>query len=177
AKPNSDIWEERTFRLNNAHAKLLAIVLAHHRPIDLLTGQFIDITKALAWINSKEFHHFFPRRYLEKQGENQQRINCLANFIMLSSASNKQISDLAPSLYLKAVAASAGDQLGERLASNLIPMEAWNAALKNDFKGFLRSRSELIHAAVMFRAGWSTSATGDSISTSQISETDDLVDD
>jgi hypothetical protein len=28
-KPNSDIWLVRPFRLNNAHAKLLAIVLAH----------------------------------------------------------------------------------------------------------------------------------------------------
>jgi hypothetical protein len=96
SKPNSDIWETRTFRLNNAHAKLLAIVLAHHRPIDLLSGQTIDISKALAWINAKEFHHFFPRKFLERSGEPQGRINSLANFIMLSSASNEQISDSAP---------------------------------------------------------------------------------
>ncbi len=67
SKPNADIWQNRTFRSNNAHAKLLAIVLAHHHPIDLLTGQAIDISKALAWINVKEFHHFFPRKYLEER--------------------------------------------------------------------------------------------------------------
>jgi len=82
-QPKSDIWETRTFRLNNAHAKLLAIILAHHHPQDLLTGQPIDISKALAWINAKEFHHFFPRKFLEKKGERQSRINSLANFVML----------------------------------------------------------------------------------------------
>jgi hypothetical protein len=63
-QPSADIWRARTFRANNAHAKLLAIVLS----IDLLTGQRIDTTQALAWTNSKEFHHFFPQDFL-KGGE------------------------------------------------------------------------------------------------------------
>jgi hypothetical protein len=174
-KPNADIWEDRTFRLNNAHAKLLAIVLAHHRPVDLISGQSIDISKALAWINAKEFHHFFPRKYLEKKGEKQQRINSLANFIMLSSASNKKISDSAPSQYLPKVAEAAGTQLGDWLASNLIPDKAWDAALNDDFKQFLRIRSEFIHAAVMAKCSWPTDSAGDSVPSSQVSDDDDLV--
>jgi hypothetical protein len=62
--PSSDMWKIKQFRLNNAHAKLLAIVLANHRPIDLLTGQYIDISKALSWSNTKEFHHVFPKEFL-----------------------------------------------------------------------------------------------------------------
>jgi hypothetical protein len=173
AKPNADIWESRTFRLNNAHAKLLAIVLAHHQPIDLLTGQSIDISKALAWINSKEFHHFFPRKYLERKGERQQRINCLANFIMLSSASNKSISDSSPSEYLPSVVSAAGDKLDGWLASNLIPREAFDAALKDDFSSFLRIRAEYIHASVMSKAGWSDAPGSGSIATSLVPENDD----
>jgi hypothetical protein len=173
SKPAADIWESRTFRLNNAHAKLLAIVLAHHHPIDLLTGQKIDISKALAWINSKEFHHFFPRKYLEKKGEKQQRINSLANFIMLSSASNKKISDSSPSEYLSSVASVAGDKLDGWLASNLIPREAFDAALGDDFNSFLRIRAEYIHAAVMSKAGWSDGSATGSIATSFVPENDD----
>lgn len=154
AKPNADIWKNRPFRLNNAHAKLLAIVLAHHKPVDLLTGVAIDISRALAWINAKEFHHFFPRKFLETQGTPQSRINSLANFIMLTSASNKIISDSAPSEYLPKVAEAAGSNLSTWLDSNLIPSAAWDAALKDDYDTFLECRSEYIHSAVMAKAGW-----------------------
>lgn len=154
-QPKSDIWETRTFRLNNAHAKLLAIILAHHHPRDLLTGQPIDISKALAWINSKEFHHFFPRKYLEKKGERQPRINCLANFVMLSSASNKEISDSPPSVYLREVKKMLDSDLQAVLSSNLIPQEAFEAALQDDFDTFIRIRAACIHQAVLAKAGWS----------------------
>jgi hypothetical protein len=60
-RPQVDVWRIRQFRANNAHAKLLAILLSYQKPVDLLTGQLIDTSKALAWSNAKEFHHFFPR--------------------------------------------------------------------------------------------------------------------
>jgi hypothetical protein len=153
-KPNSDIWLTRTFRLNNAHAKLLAIVLAHHHPIDLLTGLKIDTTQALARINIKEFHHFFPRAYLEKQGEKQQRINCLANFVMLTSASNKTVSDRAPSVYLKEVEKAAGSNLKEWLSSNLITEACFEAGRSDDFGKFISLRADVIHNAIWAKTGW-----------------------
>ena len=51
--PGTDLWSTKQFRGNNAHAKLLAIVLSHHRPIDMLSGQRLDTDKALAWSNVK----------------------------------------------------------------------------------------------------------------------------
>jgi hypothetical protein len=153
-KPKADIWLTRTFRLNNAHAKLLAIVLAHHGPIDLITGQRIDTSKALASINVKEFHHFFPRAYLERKGERQQEINCLANFVMLTAASNKEVSDRPPSDYLKQVAKSAGSKLEEWLSSNLISTECFEAAMRDDFDQFSQLRAGVIHDAVWARTGW-----------------------
>jgi len=161
AKPRSDIWKTRVFRRDNAHAKLLAIVLAHHHPMDLLTLQAIDITKALAWTNAKEFHHFFPKKFLERRGESQGKINCLANIVMLTSASNKIISDLAPSTYLVQVAKESGERLPEILESNLIPRAAFEAALRDDFDSFLELRSQYIHDAVLSKAGWSESEESD----------------
>jgi hypothetical protein len=153
-KPKADIWLTRTFRLNNAHAKLLAIVLAHHSPIDLLTGQRIDTSKALALINVKEFHHFFPRAYLERKGERQQKINCLANFVMLTAASNKEVSDRPPSDYLRQVAAAADVKLDEWLSSNLISKECFEAAMHDDFDSFIELRARVIHEAAWARTGW-----------------------
>jgi hypothetical protein len=158
--------------LNNAHAKLLAIVLAHHHPLDLLTGQAIDVSKALAWINAKEFHHFFPRKFLEKRGLRQQKINSLANFIMLTSASNKEISDSAPSIYLPKIVKASGDKLPKLLASNLIPQGAFEAALKDDFDAFLRLRSEHIHQAVLEKTGWSNAGNG-GVNANAVPEGDD----
>jgi hypothetical protein len=176
AKPKADIWETRTFRLNNAHAKLLAIVLAHHHPLDLVTGQAIDISKALAWINSKEFHHFFPRKFLENREERQPRINSLANFVMLTSASNKRISDLAPSEYLSDIVKVAGSKLPELLASNLIPQSAFDAALEDDFNKFLKLRSTHIHNAVLAKAGWSSDEQTQDVKPAVVAEDDDPLD-
>ncbi len=143
-----DVWISREFRSNNAHAKLFAIILAHNEPVDLLTGKTIDTSTSLAWNNTKEFHHFFPQTFLKSRGEPAQRINALANIIMLTSASNKEISDKAPSVYLKDVAAAAGSKLIEWLRSNMISEEAYNAALENDFGAFLTHRAEAIDSAV-----------------------------
>ncbi|HEV2863068.1 MAG TPA: DUF262 domain-containing protein [Pyrinomonadaceae bacterium] len=153
-RPSHDIWKVRQFRANNAHAKLLGIVLAHHGPIDLLTGQRIDTTKALSWTNVKEYHHFFPQAFLKRHDVTPNKINCLANFIMLTSASNKVISDRSPSDYLRNVREVAGERLNGWLASNLIPRAAFDAALKDNFEVFLELRAQAIHFEVIAKTDW-----------------------
>jgi len=152
-KPSADIWRTRTFRLNNAHAKILAIVLGDKQPIDLLTGQKVDVAKALAWTNGKEFHHVFPTAYLKKSGRTAGG-NSLANIVMLTSASNKVISDRAPKDYMKDVAKAAGGSLSTWLASNLISREAYEAALADDLESFLQARSKTIHEELLLKTDW-----------------------
>lgn len=148
AEPRPEVWSSRTFRSNNAHSKALAIVLAYHKPIDLLSGQEIDVSAALAWVNAKEFHHFFPRAYLESKKVPASRANSLANIVMLTSATNKAISDRAPSDYLKDVQTAAGSALVSWLDSHLISREAFDAALSDDFESFLALRQISIHEAI-----------------------------
>jgi hypothetical protein len=138
-----------------AHAKSLAIVLSYHQPVDLLTGQVIDTAKALAWTNAREFHHFFPRNHLKQHGyQNSNFINCLANIVMLTSASNKEITMRAPSDYLKDVQEAAGADLEKWLQSNLVSERAYEAALEDDFEIFLRERRTSIHEAILDLADW-----------------------
>lgn len=152
--PGPNIWLSRQFRSNNAHSKILAILLAYHTPVDLLTGQKIDVGRALAWTNTKEFHHFFPRKYLERQGVASSRINCLANFVLLSSASNKIVSDREPADYLKEQLDKHSEEFKGWLASNLVNDEALDAALKNNFDEFLQVRSKTIHEVCKGIAKW-----------------------
>ena len=152
--PSEKIWVQQQFRTNYAHAKILATLLAFHRPVDLLTKQYIDVDKALAWTNGREFHHFFPRAYLKSHGVTNQRIGSLANIIMLTSASNKRISDRAPSDYLREVAERAGDDLKRVLDSNLISTDAYEAGLVDEYDDFLELRAETIHRAALELTNW-----------------------
>jgi len=154
-QPFETIWTLRTFGLRNALTKLLAILLAHQNPVDLLNGQKIDLSKALAWNNSKEFHHFFPREYLKQNKVPKDKINCLANFVLLTSYSNKKIGGKAPSIYLKEVEKAAGPDLEIWLQSNLISGDAYEAAKKDDFHNFIDLRSKTIHKAIITIANWS----------------------
>ena len=153
-KPNSKIWQTKVFRADNAHAKTLAIILAHHQPIDLLTGLKIDTTKSISWTNAKEYHHFFPRDYLKAKGVSMNDSNCLANIVLLSSTSNKTITNRPPSDYLKDVVAAAGTKLDNWLESNLISRPAFDAAMKDDFQAFVTERSKTIDSIVAGLTDW-----------------------
>ncbi|MBI5256616.1 MAG: DUF262 domain-containing protein [Burkholderiales bacterium] len=152
------LWSSRTFRGNSAHSKILAIVLAYQGPKDFLTGQAIDVDKALAWQNSKEFHHFFPQAFLRKKGVAASRISSLANMVYLSSASNKLISDRAPSEYVATLLAEHGAEARAWLATNLIGEAAINAALADDYDAFLAARANVINERAKLQAGWNAAA-------------------
>jgi hypothetical protein len=152
--PGETIWSLREFRSNSAISKMLALMLGHHQPVDLVTGQKIDVAHALAWSNDKEFHHFFPREYLLKNGYSAGRANAIANIIMLTSISNIQIKDKAPSEYLSAIAAQIGeDELIRRLDTCLITDEAYLAALDNDYEAYLSLRSRHLQQLAQRLAG------------------------
>jgi hypothetical protein len=153
--PTSDIWVKREFRSNTAHSKILILLLCFNRPIDLLTGQRIDVRDALYHGNNKEFHHFFPRDYLNNsKGIDLRKANSLSNIVMLTSASNKIISNRAPSDYLQQVKREQGSNLDSVLRSNLIPTDAFELALADDFQGFAAARAKAIHEEVKKLTGW-----------------------
>lgn len=153
-KPNSQLWAMRPFRLNNAHSKILALILAYQMPRDFLTGQAIDVDKALAWQNSKEFHHFFPQAFLKSAGVTASKASSQANMVFLSSASNKAISDRAPSEYVQELIKAHGAQARQWLATNLVDDAAIACALKDDFDGFLQARARTIDQVASKLAGW-----------------------
>lgn len=152
--PPPTLWSLRAFRLNVAHAKILALILAYQAPKDFLTGQAIDVGKALAWQNNKEFHHFFPQAHLRAKGVAPSKISALANMLYLSSASNKAISDKAPSEYVARLLAVHGKDARSWLATNLVDEAAIQAALKDDYDAFLNARAITINEQAKKQAGW-----------------------
>ena len=145
------VWTTQQFRLNTAHAKILGLLLAFNQPVDLLTGQKIDLDKALHQSNSKQYHHFFPREYLKGKGVSKRKANLLANFIMLTADSNKKISDRAPSDYVES---ALGDELKTALEANLVSDAALAAAQMNDYDAFLQERAKTIYQRSKELTGW-----------------------
>ena len=153
-QPTASQWVQRGFRLNNAHAKILAVMLAYQGPRDFISGQKIDVSHALSWQNSKEFHHFFPQAYLKSIGVSNAKASSLANIVYLSSVSNKAISDRAPADYLHELLIKNEGQTRQWLATNLIEAEAIQAALANNYDAFLDARSATIDRVARKLAGW-----------------------
>jgi len=148
------VWATQQFRLNTAHAKILSLLLAFNRPIDLLTGQNIDVDRALHHTNSKEYHHFFPKDYLAGKGLSSRRYNVLANFVMLTASSNKKITNRPPSDYLRDVEKELGENLKVALQANLISDAAYAAAQADDFDTFIRERAKTIYLRTKELTGW-----------------------
>lgn len=156
--PGLATWTAQPFRSSSAQSKILILLLAFNQPRDLLTGQRIDTANALFHGNNKEFHHFFPRDYLKGDGVAARQANALANIVMLTAASNKKITNRAPSVYLRDVEAALGDRLSEELARNLISQAAYEAAKQDNYEVFLRERAKTLSEVVASLTGWPTAA-------------------
>jgi hypothetical protein len=154
ALPSANLWEVKPFRSNSAVSKMLGLMLAHYAPLDLINGQKIDMDKSLSWSNDKEYHHFFPMAYLARLKVPASRTNVVGNIVLLSSISNINIRDSAPSEYLQEIIAREGrGRLVERLGSNLVPEEALQPALEDNYDEFLQIRAAHIHRVAQGLAG------------------------
>ncbi|MBO9465921.1 DUF262 domain-containing protein [Tropicibacter sp. R15_0] len=154
SKPTANIWKNRTFRANTSASKLLGLLLTQSSPADLVTGQHIKLSKALAWQNNREYHHIFPKAFLAGQGFKPSQFNSLANFALLSSSSNKLISDRRPSDYLPECAQKLGDQFEAVLRSNIISEAAYEFALQDDYEGFRDQRAQDLHSFALQLSDW-----------------------
>jgi hypothetical protein len=152
--PTASLWRAKPFRSNSAVSKMLGLMLGHGEPLDLVNGQRIDVDRSLAWSNDKEYHHFFPQAYLARQKIGASGSNLVANIVLLTSKSNIEIRDKAPSQYLAEIIYEVGVEiLVERLESNMVPREALDAALVDDYDSFLTLRAEHLHRHARELAG------------------------
>jgi hypothetical protein len=171
----SSLWELKPFRSNSAVSKMLGLMLSHGEPLDLVNGQKIDVDKSLAWSNDKEYHHFFPQGYLSRRSVSASSSNVVGNIVLLTSKSNIEIRDRAPSEYLGEIIASSGrEQLIARLESNLVPAEALDAALADNYPEFLRIRAKHLQAKAEQLAGQDVKETAEAeeIEDSDVDPTD-----
>jgi hypothetical protein len=147
AVPQPAEWGKAQFRSNVSRSRAFILALAAAAPRNLPNGMNVDVQHALSSYNKKEYHHVFPRAYLKAIGEGDSA-NVLGNIVMLTSTSNKTISDNPPSKYVPPLCTSLGSNCNAVFASNLLPTPADFDYGKASYTDFLAERGKLLTAHV-----------------------------
>lgn len=145
--PQPGEWGKTHFKSNVSRSRAFILALAAANPRNLPNGMNIDLQHALSSYNKKEYHHVFPRAYLKATGEGEIS-NVLGNIVMLTSASNKAISDNPPSKYVPPLCVSLGVNCDNVFASNLLPTPSIFDYSKATYTEFLTERGKLLTAHV-----------------------------
>ena len=99
------------FSISSVNTKTFIVMLASKAPQSFISGAKVDLSATLKQASSKEFHHIFPDKYLQRSGKEKKDIYPLANFCFLNNADNQKIKDKAPSDYVKLMNASSVDEV------------------------------------------------------------------
>ncbi len=138
---DADYFLKNTFRMSSVASKTFILLLAHNEPLNFIQGTNISLEKVLSQGNRKEFHHIFPKAYLEKVGfkDKDEQINCLANFSILSRTDNNKIKDQPPSKYRTAM------PIDNQVLENILTKHFCCTDMFNDdYNSFLNARAELL---------------------------------
>lgn len=139
------IMQNGWFSAGRSYIKGILCILAYHRPLSFIDNSIVHINNNwLKQANSKNYHHFFPRAYLKKQGEDEFYINHILNITIVDDFLNKRkIKAKAPSVYMKEftkVNLSLQDTMKTHLIDNLDEFGIW----EDDYDQFFEKRAEII---------------------------------
>ena len=133
-----DYFNESIFRIGNARTKTFVLMLATKSPLSMISGASIELDRVLQNYNRAEFHHIYPKAFLQDMGFEYDLINCLTNFCFLSRAENNKIGRKKPSEY--SLFLPGGKVLNEVMKSNLFPVSTF----RDDYESFLADRDEML---------------------------------
>lgn len=98
-KVEAEFFLEQTFGMNTVHTKTFILLLAQNNPRSFISGNPVTLSQVLQRYNKNEFHHLFPKAYLNASGKTHNEIFALVNFAFISSTDNKTLGGVAPSIY------------------------------------------------------------------------------
>jgi hypothetical protein len=140
--------EETWFSTGNAYCKSVLCLLAYQQPKSFDTNGVVILDNSnLKIATSRNYHHFFPKNYLEENQKDKEP-NLIANITLLDGYSNKhRIGKKAPSDYLAKFAQN-NSALPATLQSHLIKDAAYAAAKTDDYGVFIQNRAKAIALAL-----------------------------
>lgn len=127
------------FSSSTGNSKALILMLANLGPKSFLSGANIDPVSVLKKGSKHEFHHIFPKKFLENQGIGLREANSLANICFLTRSDNNKIKADDPKKYFDEIPKSKVD---EYLRLSLVEYEDRNLT----FEEFVERRSKALSA-------------------------------
>ena len=129
------------FSAGRAYIKGLLCIMAYQQPKSFIDNSLVILNNNyLKQANSRNYHHFFPKAYLYKKGENDFWVNHIANITLVDDFLNKRkIRDRAPSKYINEFVKQNQD-IDEALKSHLIGDIDDYGISDDDYDKFFNSR-------------------------------------
>lgn len=144
-KLTEDEIEERWFSAGNSFCKAIICIFASFKPLSF-DGES-DVELGNAWLkraNSKNYHHFFPKSYLKKNGYEDWVINTISNITLVDDNLNKRtIGSKSPNVYMKKFI-KANKDIEKTMRTHLIDDLDDFGVLENDYETFVSKRSRKI---------------------------------
>lgn len=140
---------ETNFSAGNSYCKAIICLLAYQEPKDFRdNGKVILDNSWLKVASSKNYHHFFPKAYLN--GKTALNSNSLMNITLVSDHMNKRkIGAKAPSVYIGDFADQNSD-INIALNSHFIDLKGFGIE-SDDYQQFLTARAEKVFAHLKSR--------------------------
>jgi hypothetical protein len=140
--------EEAQFSTGNAYCKSVLCLLAYQQPKSFDTNGAVNLDNShLKIATSRNYHHFFPRAYVEEQHKGKEP-NLLANITLLDGYSNKhRIGKKPPSEYIGKFGKD-NPHLAATLQTHLIADMVTFGVIADDYDMFIKSRAKAIADAL-----------------------------
>ena len=136
------------FRATNAFCKTILCLLAYQAPKSFDTNGLVVLDNSnLKVASSRNYHHFFPRKFLEERKPGSEA-NLIANITLVDAYSNKhKIGKKSPKTYIGSFAKK-NKGIDETLCSHLINDRSAFGVDKDDYDLFIEKRSAAIANAL-----------------------------
>ncbi|SRR5258708_1988637 len=131
-----EFFTQNAFRVNTVNTTTFVLMLAQRQPLNFVSGQPVAMDAVLRDYNRSEFHHLYPRAFLNFGGIPPDQHGPLANFAFLAKADNIVLGGMAPSAYR----ARMPRQVDNILEAALCPTSLFS----DDYQRFLVDRSVLL---------------------------------
>lgn len=133
---SESFFKDNLFSTGAANTKTYILLLASKTPRSFISGSKVDLSITLRVATSREFHHIFPDKHLQRLGYVKKDIFCLSNFCFLNNADNQKIKDRAPDDYKSLIVGN----MKEIMDSSICPENA----LELNYDDFINKRTKLL---------------------------------
>ena len=139
------IQENGWFSAGRSYVKAILCLYAYHKPKSFDNNADVNISNIwLRQANSKNYHHFFPKAYMEKRSNNKIEVNHILNITIVDDFLNKrEIKANAPSTYMKKFQKD-NNKLKATMKSHLIDDLDSFGIWSNDYEGFFVERAKKV---------------------------------